>query len=99
MTTAMKATPEGRRKQVPLGFWLHSIFGLKLSLFLGFVCLTGTIATVSHEIEWLYKPQLRATAVTGHTDWARCGMRQPAPIPKPPSPALGVSTATTRAIL
>jgi uncharacterized iron-regulated membrane protein len=60
-----------RRKPVPLSFWLHSIFGLKLSLFLGFVCLTGTIATVSHEIEWLYKPELRATAVSGEADWGR----------------------------
>lgn len=58
-----------RRKPVPLAFWLHSILGLKLSLFLGFVCLTGTIATVSHEIEWLYKPELRATTVTGEPDW------------------------------
>lgn len=60
-----------RRKPVPLAFWLHSIFGLKLSLFLGFVCLTGTIATVSHEIEWLYKPELRATAVNGEPRWGR----------------------------
>jgi uncharacterized iron-regulated membrane protein len=60
-----------RRKPVPLSFWLHSIVGLKLSLFLGFVCLTGTIATVSHEIEWLYKPELRATAVKGEADWGR----------------------------
>jgi uncharacterized iron-regulated membrane protein len=58
-----------RRKPVPLAFWLHSILGLKLSLFLGFVCLTGTVATVSHEIEWLYKPELRATAVTDEPDW------------------------------
>jgi uncharacterized iron-regulated membrane protein len=60
-----------RRRPVPLAFWLHSIFGLKLSLFLGFVCFTGTIATVSHEIEWLYKPELRATAVSGEPDWGR----------------------------
>jgi uncharacterized iron-regulated membrane protein len=60
-----------RRKPVPLAFWLHSIFGLKLSLFLGFVCLTGTVATIAHEIEWLYKPELRATAVTGEPAWGR----------------------------
>lgn len=56
---------------MPLAFWLHSLFGLKLSLFLGFVSLTGTIATVSHEIEWLYKPTVRATTVTGQPDWSR----------------------------
>ena len=63
------AIATARRKPVPLAFWLHSLFGLKLSLFLGFVCLTGTIATVAHEIEWLYKPELRATAVNGQPDW------------------------------
>lgn len=56
---------------MPLAFWLHSLFGLKLSLFLGFVSLTGTIATVSHEIEWLYKPAVRATTVAGQPDWGR----------------------------
>ena len=65
----MPASAIARRKPVPLSFWLHSILGLKLSLFLGFICLTGTIATVSHEIEWLYKPELRATAVSGEPDW------------------------------
>lgn len=60
-----------RRKPVPLFFWLHSIVGLKLSLFLGFICLTGTIATISHEIEWLFKPALRASAVSGEVDWGR----------------------------
>jgi uncharacterized iron-regulated membrane protein len=51
----------------PLAFLLHSLFGLKLSLFLGFVCLTGTIATVSHEIEWLVQAEVRGTS-DGRTD-------------------------------
>ncbi|WP_288017403.1 PepSY-associated TM helix domain-containing protein [Blastomonas sp.] len=59
----------GRRKAVPLSYWLHSLVGLKLSLFLGFVCLTGTIATVAHEIEWLYKPAVRASAMQREADW------------------------------
>lgn len=60
----------GRLKQRPLAFVLHSLFGLKLSLFMAFVCLTGTIATVAHEIEWLYKPEIRATAHKhGREDW------------------------------
>ncbi|WP_373487505.1 PepSY-associated TM helix domain-containing protein [Blastomonas sp.] len=62
---------EARRKAVPLSYWLHSIIGLKLSLFLGFVCLTGTIATVAHEIEWLYKPEVRASSLSGEADWGR----------------------------
>lgn len=61
----------GRRKARPAAFWLHNIFGLKLSLFLAFVCLTGTVATLAHEIEWLYKPEVRATAYEpGEEDWA-----------------------------
>ncbi|MFA9199934.1 MAG: PepSY-associated TM helix domain-containing protein [Cypionkella sp.] len=59
-----------RPKPRPLAFALHSLFGLKVSLFLAFVCLTGTIATVAHEIEWLYKPAVRATAhAPGSEDW------------------------------
>lgn len=57
------------RHRRPLAFFLHSLFGLKLSLFLGFVCLTGTIATVSHEIEWLIDAEVRASPVTGEEDW------------------------------
>jgi uncharacterized iron-regulated membrane protein len=51
----------------PLAFLLHSLVGLKLSLFLGFVCLTGTIATVAHEIEWLVLPEVRGVS-DGRTD-------------------------------
>ena len=59
-----------RPKPRPVAFWLHNLFGLKLSLFLAFVCLTGTIATVAHEIEWLYKPAVRASSFTpGTEDW------------------------------
>lgn len=68
---ASEAIGQARRKPVPLAFWLHSLFGLKLSLFLGFICFTGTIATVAHEIEWLYKPELRATVVTGEAQWGK----------------------------
>ncbi len=67
----MAPEKSGRRKPRPVAFWLHNVFGLQLSLFLAFVCLTGTIATVAHEIEWLYKPEVRATAhAKGTEDWA-----------------------------
>jgi uncharacterized iron-regulated membrane protein len=51
-------------KPRPLAYRLHSLFGLKLSLLLAFICLTGTVATVSHEIEWLLHPQVRASEGT-----------------------------------
>lgn len=68
--TGAASPAPGRPKPRPLAFWLHNLFGLKLSLFLAFVCLTGTIATVAHEIEWLYKPDVRASAFRpGTEDW------------------------------
>lgn len=44
--------------------WLlvHSWLALPIWAFLFFVCLTGTIATVSHEIMWLVDPGMRALA-------------------------------------
>lgn len=70
-TAARRLDVPRRAHRRPLAFVLHSLFGLKLSLFVGFICLTGTIATVSHEIQWLVDPQLRATAVVGEEDWGR----------------------------
>lgn len=75
------AHPPARTVRRPLAFLLHSLFGLKLSLLLGFVCLTGTIATVSHEIEWLAQPEVRG-ASDGRTDdyagmWALVRDRHP----------------------
>lgn len=55
-------------KRRPLAFILHSLIGLQVSLFLAFVCLTGTIATVSHEIEWLLLPKVRASASVSAPD-------------------------------
>lgn len=40
---------------------LHHWCGLKLSLLLSFVLLTGTIATLSLEIDWMLTPALRAS--------------------------------------
>ncbi|RMH93873.1 peptidase [Lysobacter pythonis] len=40
-------------------FDLHSWIGLKLFLFMAFICLTGTLATLAHEIDWLIQPAIR----------------------------------------
>lgn len=69
----------GRR----LWFDLHSWLGLKLCLFMGFVCLTGTLAVFSQEIDWLLHAPMRVAdggeqagwgevlhaAQTAHPDW------------------------------
>ncbi len=40
-------------------FDLHRWVGLKLSILLSFVLITGTLATLSHEIDWLIDPARR----------------------------------------
>jgi uncharacterized iron-regulated membrane protein len=53
----------------PWVYRLHSVLGLYLSLFLGFICFTGTIATVSREIEWLLVPETRGTPTDRPASW------------------------------
>ena len=42
---------------------LHRWMGLKLSILISFVLITGTLATVSHEIDWLIDPARRVLPV------------------------------------
>ena len=41
-------------------FQIHSWIGVKLSLIFFIVCLSGTLATLSHEMDWLFIPEIRA---------------------------------------
>jgi len=41
-------------------FYIHSWLGLKLSIMMGFILITGTVAVLSHEIDWLINPEMRA---------------------------------------
>ena len=53
-------------------FQLHGWLGVNVGLLLFVVCFSGAIATVSHEIEWLLNPAVRATppaAGAPHTSW------------------------------
>ncbi len=47
---------KGRRS---LWWTVHHWLGLKLSLFMSFVLLTGTFATLAYEIDWLIFPPMR----------------------------------------
>jgi uncharacterized iron-regulated membrane protein len=58
-------TPSSQRhvrktSQRRLWFLLHGWFSLPVWLLFCFVCVTGTIAVVSHEITWLVNPAARA---------------------------------------
>lgn len=48
---------------------LHGWIGLNFGLVLFVVCLSGTIAVVSHEIDWLCNPAIRVTPADTQTDW------------------------------
>lgn len=51
---------------------VHQWVGLKLSILLGFVFLTGTIAVFSNDIDWLLRPLLRVgpATVEGPLAWS-----------------------------
>ena len=53
-----------RKKTARLWLVVHSWLALPLWVLVFFVCLTGTIATVSQEIVWLAKPEVRANRPT-----------------------------------
>ncbi len=52
-------------------FALHSWVGIKLMFVLGVILLTGTFATLSHEIDWLVNPALRVTPERAPVQWGK----------------------------
>lgn len=44
-------------------FQIHSWIGIKLSILFFIVCFSGTLATLSNEMDWLFYPGLRAEKV------------------------------------
>jgi uncharacterized iron-regulated membrane protein len=71
-----KAPPRRAAKSKAKGarlWWrVHQWVGLKLSILLGFVFLTGTLAVFSNEIDWLLRPAMRVDPATvqGPVAWA-----------------------------
>ncbi len=62
------AKPAGKART----WWLvHQWCGLKLSVFMSFILFTGTLAVLSHEIDWLLSPSLRVSpaSVKSEPDW------------------------------
>lgn len=72
------ALPTARKSSARRIWWrLHQWAGLQLSLLLAFVCLTGTIATLGHEIDWLITPSLRVAPAEAQSSpqWAALASR------------------------
>ncbi|WP_145916986.1 PepSY domain-containing protein [Erythrobacter sp. QSSC1-22B] len=69
---ALQRSKPGVPKRARNWWVVHQWVGLKLSLFLTFILFTGTLAVVSHEIDWLLQPSLRVApaSVEGPVDWA-----------------------------
>jgi uncharacterized iron-regulated membrane protein len=61
------------RKASRVWWHVHQWVGLKLAIFMSFVCLTGTLAVLSSEIDWLLQPSLRVAPATveGAPRWDR----------------------------
>lgn len=67
--TETQAKGQARRS---LWWRVHQWAGLQVSLFLAFVLATGTIATLSHEIDWLLTPAMRvAPQQSPPASWGR----------------------------
>ncbi|TYT23807.1 PepSY domain-containing protein [Luteimonas viscosa] len=66
-SAAVAAMPAKGRRRV--WFDLHSWVGLKLCVLMAFVCLTGTLAVFSHEIDWALHPQMRVSPGPQHASW------------------------------
>lgn len=70
----VRAEPLAAKKRKTARIWwnVHQWVGLKLSLFMAFIMFTGTLAVVSHEIDWLLQPSLRVAPASaqGPVAWA-----------------------------
>ncbi len=55
-----------KKSKAKIWFLIHSWLALPIWGFIFFVCLTGSIATVSQEIEWLASPMVRANPPAGN---------------------------------
>jgi uncharacterized iron-regulated membrane protein len=70
--SASLAKPRPKKKSSRLWWEVHQWAGMKFSILLSFILLTGTLATLSHEIDWLLRPAMRVDPATVGTEvnWA-----------------------------
>lgn len=89
-----------------LWWHVHHWVGFKLALFMSFVFLTGTLAVISNEIDWLLQPSLRVSpsSVGAEPDWERIvasaaahpGIKQIQGIEEPTAGAFAVKVSVIR---
>jgi uncharacterized iron-regulated membrane protein len=63
--------PRAAADKVSRRMWfdVHSWIGLKLSVLMAFVCLTGTLAVFSYEIDWALHPEMRVQPAPQRAGW------------------------------
>lgn len=61
MSAPIPPIREKPMKKQRLWFLLHGWFSLPIWIFFALICLTGTLATISHELTWLSNPAARAS--------------------------------------
>lgn len=71
LSPATDAIPARKSAGRRLWFDLHSWVGLKLCLFMGFICLTGTLAVFAQEIDWLLHAEMRVEPTETQISWGR----------------------------
>ena len=82
-TAPTKAKAKAKVKASRTWWRVHQWAGLKLCLFMSFILLTGTLATVSNEIDWLITPGARVDpgTVSGATNWPAIAEQAAAAVP------------------
>ncbi|MEM7781355.1 MAG: PepSY-associated TM helix domain-containing protein [Pseudomonadota bacterium] len=65
-----KRDKKSQRKKL---YQLHSWLGFHLALLMSLILLTGTIATVSNEIDWIFQDDMRVTPGEAHVPWGEMG--------------------------
>jgi len=73
MATIAAPTRTAPRKTSRVWWHVHQWVGLKLAVFMAFISLTGTLAVLSSEIDWLLQPSLRVSpaSVEAEPRWDR----------------------------
>lgn len=66
--------PAKKRKTSRIWWTVHQWVGIKLSLFMAFIMFTGTLAVVSHEIDWVLQPSLRVAPASAEGPVAWVGI-------------------------